>query len=231
MATSSRFLRRFAVLFSLAVAIGVSPSPLKLVGHSGEAQAQNVFVGGTSARRDRIFRQDRIRRSGVIFRNRSFDRRGVIYRGPAERRLGLRQRGSVNTNVRRAGVRQRGVFVGGNRDRFFNRRDLLYVERRRDIRQRNREIARANRDRGFNRGPVIITPDFGIDPGYIILDDDTLVINSQVRVTKPCPANHNCGYRLYTDGTGPRIISPGATSGYEYDGISGPKVITLEDIN
>lgn len=52
-----------------------------------------------------------------------------------------------------------------------------------------------------------------------------------VRGGSHCPASHNCGYRIYSDGTGPRIITPGVRLGNDlpnYDGLNGPKVITLD---
>ena len=49
--------------------------------------------------------------------------------------------------------------------------------------------------------------------------------------TSECPSNHNCGYRLYENGTGPRIITPGVQLGNDlpaFDGLNGPKIIRLD---
>lgn len=46
-----------------------------------------------------------------------------------------------------------------------------------------------------------------------------------------CPSQYNCGYRLYSNGSGPRIITPGAYLNNDlpnYDGVRGPKIITLD---
>ena len=50
------------------------------------------------------------------------------------------------------------------------------------------------------------------------------------RPVQPCPSHHNCGYRVYSDGTGPRIITPGLNDkqvGVPFDGIHGPAIITF----
>ncbi len=52
-----------------------------------------------------------------------------------------------------------------------------------------------------------------------------------VLATSNCPSKHDCGYRLYEDGTGPRIITPGVYLNNNlpsYDGLNGPKIITLD---
>ena len=47
-----------------------------------------------------------------------------------------------------------------------------------------------------------------------------------------CPSGHNCGYRYYQDGSGPRIIQLGQKPGKglpEYDPVNGPAIIRLDD--
>lgn len=46
-----------------------------------------------------------------------------------------------------------------------------------------------------------------------------------------CPSNHNCGYRIYENGTGPRIIRPNTGLSNDlpgFDGLNGSKIITLD---
>lgn len=48
-------------------------------------------------------------------------------------------------------------------------------------------------------------------------------------VQPACPVGHNCGYRLYEDGTGPRIITLGVSGKGlpPQDGVSGPRIIRV----
>ncbi len=59
----------------------------------------------------------------------------------------------------------------------------------------------------------------------------TEVIPAGPPVVTECPAGFNCGYRLYENGTGPRIITPGVSGKHlpPQDGISGPHIIRLGD--
>ena len=57
----------------------------------------------------------------------------------------------------------------------------------------------------------------------------TEVFDSGIASGSSCPSGINCGFRVYSDGTGPRIITPGISGGLpSFDGLNGPKVITLD---
>lgn len=207
---------RLARMMVFAIALTLIPSmfPANPVGVSA-AKAQNTASGQSL-------------RSGVVL-NRA--RRAGF--GPAY----SYRRSNVQRSVSRAGVyqahrpRTQRRFQQ-NRD-FINARDRSLVERRRLIERRNARVARENRLRR-NQNRPINQPTF-IDPyddngsGFrdVIDGGGVLVLRGA-----PCPSKHNCGYRVYSDGTGPRIITPGIPAGNglpAFDGLNGPQVITLDD--
>ena len=58
----------------------------------------------------------------------------------------------------------------------------------------------------------------------------TQAVKVRGREADPCPKGHNCGYRLYEDRTGPRIIVPGISGEGlpPQDGLRGPKIIRVK---
>lgn len=134
-----------------------------------------------------------------------------------------------------------GVFLSGDVRRKKFRRNYRHdriAKRRHEIARYNRRVFIENELRSVRRsGSVLANP---VTNGIAVFDDRREVIingddgaGTQVIVgggVQPCPTRHNCGYRIYEDGTGPRIITPGVSSGDslpDYDGISGPVIITL----
>lgn len=64
----------------------------------------------------------------------------------------------------------------------------------------------------------------------VITDQQAGVVSGGILASE-CPSNHNCGYRIYENGTGPRIIRPSTALSNDlpgYDGLNGPKIITLD---
>ena len=127
-----------------------------------------------------------------------------------------------------------GVYQGSyNKTRSFN-------QRRRDIARRNELIVLQNAIQSSRRSGAVLAnprPRFSdqlvLDPreGVLTADIDGTagVVARQIR---SCPTGYNCGYRVYNDGTGPRIITPGVQAGNglpPFDGISGPSIITPYD--
>ena len=130
--------------------------------------------------------------------------------------------------ARISGKYHSGVRLAHKR-RHYRNRDYLLVERRRQIEARNRAVAAQDLAKRRIRAGIVATPVAPYqEKRRITLGGTSNIVESQGRL---CPEGHNCGYRLYEDGTGPRIIILGAgSSGVDqaYDGINGPKVITLD---
>ena len=112
--------------------------------------------------------------------------------------------------------------------------DLGLIERRRAIEARNDRIAFQNAERRArnaakaNRAGVLV---LDVERQGILTADVGGVAGNVYTQTNPCPRSHNCGYRVYSDGSGPRIITLGVNPGGdlpEFDGLSGPLVITLD---
>ncbi|MGI9351327.1 MAG: hypothetical protein ACR2O3_07175 [Rhizobiaceae bacterium] len=132
--------------------------------------------------------------------------------------------------------RKAGVYQGSyNRTRSFN-------QRRRDIARRNERVVIENALQSARRSGVVLAnpvPRFSdqlvLDPREGVLSgefNDNGTAGAVARATQPCPSNYNCGYRVYSDGTGPRIITPGVGAGNglpPFDGVSGPSIITPYD--
>ena len=150
----------------------------------------------------------------------------------AIQRLGYRKKSTLRAGVY-YGHKHRSHRKVKQRAGYYKHRDQLFIDRRQRIAERNRAIKQQRagvRVRNSGAGILYVTPERqgSVTSGY----DNVGVAVSSGTYADPCPTGHNCGYRLYADGTGPRIITPGTLHSNDlpaYDGLSGPKVITLED--
>jgi len=138
----------------------------------------------------------------------------------------------ANAENYRSGVILNGHYAGKKRHR--QRSDLGLIERRRAIEARNSRVAFQNAERrarssgDFGRSGVLV---LDVDRQGILSAEIGGVAGDVYTQTSPCPRGHNCGYRVYSDGTGPRIITLGVNPGGdlpEFDGLSGPQIITLD---
>ncbi|MEL7430631.1 MAG: hypothetical protein AAFN43_11610 [Pseudomonadota bacterium] len=153
-------------------------------------------------------------------------RSGVVFRKHKHR-----HHYSHHRSVSRAGVTGHR-FHKGNRKHLHKRinvrRDLQLNERRRQIAERNRVIAEQELiEKQIRRGGVQVVPSTGFVGTTTI--GGGVILNGTGG--SPCPDGLNCGYRLYEDGTGPRIIvlgEEGAGIDQPYDGLNGPKIIRLD---
>ncbi len=215
------------IVFAAALLVFTpNETPLSVLGVK-EASAQKISSRGGSRAGAYL---SRVRRSGVspaysfkrsglgvnragIYRNVKHNRFRDFHRNQPRHRQHLDKAGINSTN-------------GG---------DKLLIERRRQIEKRNarvaREFDRRNRKNRIANRKVFADPYFYSNgSGFVdVIEGD----GSGVFIYRgqPCPKRHNCGYRLYSDGTGPRIITPGqkAEKGLpEFDGLNGPQVITLD---
>lgn len=123
--------------------------------------------------------------------------------------------GQVKKRVKRAArVDSRRLFV--REDQIARRNDQ--VQRRNELRLLQSTTRRTRPNGRFLSG---VERDAQIG--------DSLIGTGSL--TSECPSNYNCGYRLYGDGSGPRIITPGYGSGKDlpkFDGVNGPSIITLD---
>ncbi|MEO0327838.1 MAG: hypothetical protein AAF217_04505 [Pseudomonadota bacterium] len=135
-----------------------------------------------------------------------------------------------------SGVRRSGVYLSGSRS-YSGARG--YIARRNQINRRNERVVLENAlrreqrsgavlaNRGTSRGFFVDAPRQGI-----LTADNGGVVGNVVTNVNPCPARHNCGYRIYENGAGPRIIRPSIPAGNglpPYDGVSGPVIYTPYD--
>jgi len=139
--------------------------------------------------------------------------------------------------LRRKGVKRSGVNLGSSSFVNTKTRSRGLFQRRALIEQQNRRIVIENQLRSERRrASVLANPErFGrLDGNFrqTIIDDPAFnggagTHTSFYRGTQPCPAKHNCGYRIYQDGSGPRIIAPGIYGKDlpKFDGIRGPVII------
>jgi len=182
-------------------------------GSAMDADAQSKRIG---SRTDNtlFLRQQRLKNARELNRL-GFDRSGVLLKpGVINRGIGFQNRGTFNNRS--------GVNLGNN---SRNDRSFQLFERRRLNALRNLAVKE-------NRAGVVQ----GSANNDVIFLDDGLAnsFSSGVGITRgapACPTGHNCGYRIYQDGSGPRIITPGIGAGDglpEFDGVSGPLVITIE---
>jgi len=148
--------------------------------------------------------------------------------------------------VRRGGL---GGVVLGNRfngrfkdNRIIKNNEIRLIQTQIEKDRRNAELIRQQELKRL-RGSIRRTQPSGrfltrqeqaaILSGQPIFEDTIPVVGTtdQVFADSACPAKHNCGYRIYSNGTGPRIITPGAGLGKglpDFDGLRGPKIITLD---
>ena len=180
-------------------------------GSGVKAQSNSITVQRDNTR---FLKRQRLR-NAVELNRLGFDRSGVLLKpGVFNRGLRFQNKGRFNN---RSGVnlgrnfRDDGTFQLFERRRLNALRNIAIREHRSGIAQRN-----ATND-------------------IIILDDGGTSSASGVSVTRgapACPSNHNCGYRVYQDGSGPRIITPGAGGLADglpaFDGVYGPLIITVE---
>jgi len=193
---------------------------------------------------------------GVVLNRGSYSRGAKLdRRGPATR---VQRRGKVDPLIRsvnnplfvkrevfdavkgaRSGVRLKG-FRGNNRND-----NIRLIQREIQIQRQNEETFRRNQQRRLQGAIRRTQPNGRFLTRQEKLDllnnnqvfEDQVLTNQEVggvsdRIfASDCPSKHNCGYRIYENGTGPRIIRPSTGFGNDlpnYDGLNGPKVITLD---
>ncbi len=142
----------------------------------------------------------------------------------------------------RVGISRSGVRYGKYR-RYHKHHRLNYRlnKRNREIARYNRQVERNNELRRLRASTRRSGPngrflsrgerEYLLNGGYVGPVFNEGLQGSAVRNSNVCPSGHDCGYRIYSDGTGPRIITPGVRLGKglpSYDGLRGPKVITLD---
>lgn len=142
----------------------------------------------------------------------------------------------------RVGISRSGVRYGKyRRYNKHHRPNYRLNKRKREIARYNRQVERNNELRRLRASTRRSGPngrflsrgerEYLLDGGYIgpVFEGD--IQGSGVINSNACPSGHDCGYRIYSDGTGPRIITPGVRLGKglpSYDGLRGPKIITLD---
>ena len=153
---------------------------------------------------------------------------GPAHRHAAKKRLGYRKSGSLGHGKRYS---KKGHGKYAKRYHHHNRGDFAFIDRRRRIEAYNHSIRKQRAGVIYSTAPGVASVYAPLERQGIITSgySDTGVAGPVIQTTEPCPARHNCGYRLYDDGTGPRIITPGVSAGKDlppFDGLSGPRVIT-----
>jgi len=236
-------------LFLLVGAVVLMNVSASVPGLKTSAMAEEVKSGIILGNRGSVKRFGGISSGDLL---RSERRRAIDARNARIARERLARRGvivgqgiSAFDNGRRFLVRNR-VFTSrsGNQvshadkgrrlQREISSRDLLNSDRRRSIDARNEQISLERSIRSAERaaaagGGVVVVG--GNRQGILTSDFNGGVAGTVLTQRTPCPRSHNCGYRLYSNGTGPRIITPGISAGGnlpEFDGLSGPQVITLD---
>lgn len=120
-----------------------------------------------------------------------------------------------------------------NRKHRVNRKYNSVNQRQRFIEKRNRRVTVENYIQAERRSRnVLANPHrsgvyingYRHGSGYYGTGGDKIIYGNGF--SNQCPSGHSCGYRLYENGSGPRIISPGVNSGLS--GLNGPVVITLD---
>ena len=184
------------------------------------------------------------KRSGKRFSNRRFNNRSG-FRSNRFRNRGFRNRG--HRNFGSVGINRAGVSLGpptnvGNHfhGRKFNRRnhrnrgDRLFTHRRNTIEARNRSLLR-HQSRQFRNDGIIVERYYQPSGALVISVPSAGGSNyaDDWSGAEACPENHNCGFRVYSNGTGPRIIR---IRDSEVVGPTGsdkkvdPGVVTLEEL-
>jgi len=212
----------FAALLSMAVVSTVSSENVWI----GEAAAQSVRSSNNSQVSNRLYikrkRQIARRNDRIVIQNQlqSQRRARAVLANPQRRN----NPGVVVLNSYSGGYHS-GIILRGNR------RDNLFIQRKREINRRNDRIVIENALQSERRSAAVLAN----PPSRPVIDDGLLTTtsNSVARASVlPCPTKYNCGYRLYSDGTGPRIITPGIPAGNglpAFDGVSGPVILTPYD--
>jgi len=129
-------------------------------------------------------------------------RKNRLRRG--ERSSGVILGGNGRRHVRRS-LRKRGM---GSHSRRHERRS--HVVRNRHHHHRNVGGGLQRLHRAYHRGTLVIR------------------VYDGVGANESCPAEHNCGHRVYPDGSGPRIITLGAVQQGTAKS-SGPLVIRYDE--
>lgn len=166
----------------------------------------NPIVGISSAKAQKAS-SHRYKRSGAgLARGRQVKQ---VRTNVKRARSGVQSRGIGSAVVRRKTVRNNRII----RNRVGSKRsvigDIRFIERRRQIERRNDRVANQNHlrrvERRLARQPVAVD-NFNGGSGY---QDGSVYGSGQGAVYSgnSCPSGHNCGVRLYSNGTGPRIIT------------------------
>lgn len=138
----------------------------------------------------------------------------------------------------RSGVKLNGL-------RRNNNNGIRLIQREIQIQRQNEQTARRNEQRRLQASIRRSQPNgrfltrqeqINLLNNNQVLGEDVFTnqdvgVGSAGILASECPSNHNCGYRIYENGTGPRIIRPSTNLGSDlpdYDGLNGPKVITLD---
>jgi len=186
-----------------------------------------------------FFRDPALQRLGL--RNSNRVRRSDIPNVRGNRRELNRRSGSGlgTITTRRGASGTRSSIFGGPviSPSDISRGELLFVERDRRRRARDVEVLRDNQLRRLRAqqrdladiGQSSLANDFPI-AGEVPIDDFGTGQLVAPR-TPACPSGYNCGYRIYSNGTGPRIITPGvgpADGLPQFDGVNGPAIIRIQ---
>lgn len=158
--------------------------------------------------------------SAVLAGKRAFKPRGII------NRVGTSRSGVRYGKLRRSHKHHRPNYRLHKRYREIARRNIR-VERNNELRRLRASTRRSGPNGRFlSRGER----EYLLNGGYIVPNNNSGLQGAGGINSNACPSGHDCGYRIYSDGTGPRIITPGVRLGNglpSYDGLNGPKVITL----
>lgn len=222
-----------------SLTLGVAVASFNVIGILAvdKANAQSVNHG-VKLNRGFLKRSTKFKRSGAAS---NFNRRGSV--DPIIRSVNnpLFVKREVFDVVRgaRSGVRLNGL-------RRANRgSDIRLIQREIQIQRQNEQTLRSNELKRL-QGSIRRSQPNGrfltrqeklniLNNNQIF--DDQLASNQGVNAVSnglsasSCPSNHNCGYRIYENGSGPRIIRPGVNYGNDlpgYDGLYGSKIITLD---
>ncbi len=150
------------------------------------------------------------------------------------------KRAQPRQRVNRRVTNRSGVRLGKQRIRR-NNNNFNIIKRQRLIERRNVRAQRQNDQRRLRSSVRRSGPNGRFlnrqEKDLILLEAldrqifDDGASSGVIRNSNSCPSSHNCGYRIYSDGTGPRIITPSSGRNNNlpaFDGLNGPKVITLD---
>jgi len=193
-----------------------------------EAKAQNNNSGFLLNRNNRRFNNANvtIKRRGVIdqltrdVNNPLFVRR-EIFNTIKGQRSGVRL-GNIGLSSRNNAIRliERDIKIRRRNDDLLRRNELRKLQSSlRRTRSNGRLLTRQEQADILNSEVFLEEASSASQGSGVVLGAST------------CPSKHNCGYRIYSNGTGPRIITPGVNGGNglpDFDGINGPSIITLD---